>query len=280
MAHMVMAAVITAVIMAVTTIIHMAMLGYLLVGRCTGLGIIRGQVIILILIIPILRWLPSLHRLLFISNKEMLIIILLIIGGITVAIRLVIILTFSNVQLRGRELLQVHNIKGSRIMKAAKTFLALSPMLLLGACVSVPTGPSVLALPGDGKNFDQFRADDFVCRQFASNQIGGKQGSQVATESGVTSAAVGTVLGAAAGAAINGGSGAAVGAGTGLALGGLAGSGAAETSRLSLQQQYDMGYVQCMYAKGNRVPVSSSMASSFSQQPHNFPPPPSGAIAP
>ena len=37
----------------------------------------------------------------------------------------------------------------------------------------MPTGPSVMALPGTGKNFDQFRADDASCRQFAYAQIGG-----------------------------------------------------------------------------------------------------------
>jgi hypothetical protein len=64
------------------------------------------------------------------------------------------------------------------------------------------------------------------------------------------------LLGAAAGAAINGGHGASVGAGTGLALGGLSGAGAADQSASQLQQRYDIGYEQCMYAKGHRIPVA------------------------
>src|SRR2546428_9072521 len=102
------------------------------------------------------------------------------------------------------------------------SLLRFSPVLaalLLGACVSVPSGPSVMVLPGTGKSFDQFRADDMDCRQFAHSQVGGTDANQVASESAVRSAAVGTVIGAAAGAAIGGRSGAAGRAG-GRVLGG------------------------------------------------------------
>src|SRR2546427_6536535 len=97
----------------------------------------------------------------------------------------------------------------------------LTAALLIGACVSVPSGPSVMVLPGTGKSFDQFRADDMDCRQFAFSQVGGTDANQAASDSAMKSAAVGTVIGAAAGAAIGGRSGAAVGAGGGL-LGGFA----------------------------------------------------------
>src|SRR5258708_24168337 len=103
----------------------------------------------------------------------------------------------------------------------------LAAALLLGACVSVPSGPSVMVLPGTGKSFDQFRADDRDCRQFAYSQVGGTDANQVASESAVKSAAVGTVIGAAAGAAIGGRSGAAVGAGGGVLGGSAAGADAA-----------------------------------------------------
>ena len=33
--------------------------------------------------------------------------------------------------------------------------------------------PSVMALPGQGKNMDAFQQDDFACRQYASQQTGG-----------------------------------------------------------------------------------------------------------
>src|SRR2546427_8232487 len=113
------------------------------------------------------------------------------------------------------------------------SLLRFSPVLaalLLGACVSVPSGPSVMVLPGTGKSFDQFRADDMDCRQFAYSQVGGTDANQVASESAVKSAAVGTVIGAAAGAAIGGRSGAAVGAGGGLLVGSAAGAGPAAPS--------------------------------------------------
>src|SRR5690606_16930236 len=42
---------------------------------------------------------------------------------------------------------------------------ALASLLSLGACVTMPTGPSMMALPGVGKNFDEFRYDDSLCRQ-------------------------------------------------------------------------------------------------------------------
>ena len=41
----------------------------------------------------------------------------------------------------------------------------------LTACASMPTGPSMMALPGSGKNFDKFRNDDNQCRQFAYERV-------------------------------------------------------------------------------------------------------------
>lgn len=155
----------------------------------------------------------------------------------------------------------------------------LAALLLLAACVTMPSGPSVLVLPGTGKSFDQFRGDDLVCRQFAHEQVGGTTPELAASESGVRSAAVGTVLGAAAGAAIGGSRGAGVGAGTGLLVGGLAGTGAAETSAYGAQRRYDFAYQQCMYAKGHRVPVSGRFTTE-SRQPAYPPPPPPPPGAP
>lgn len=140
-------------------------------------------------------------------------------------------------------------------MKLLIVSTALSGMLLLAGCVSVPTGPSVMALPGTGKNFDQFRADDAECRNYAQVQTGGTTANQSANDAGMRSAAVGTAVGAVAGAAIGGHEGAGVGAGTGLLVGSMAGAGAAESSARGTQQQYDNAYIQCMYAKGEKVPV-------------------------
>lgn len=155
--------------------------------------------------------------------------------------------------------------------------LAPAALVLLGACATMPAGPGVLALPGSTKTFDQFRADDTLCRQYALEQAGGVTPSQAATHSGVGGAVVGTAIGAAAGAAIGGGSGAAVGAGVGLLTGTAVGAGYGYDSAYTLQRRYDYGYLQCMYAKGNKVPVSRAYAQSRdapSYPPPNYPPPP------
>lgn len=131
--------------------------------------------------------------------------------------------------------------------------------LSLSACTSVPAGPGVLVLPGTGKSFDQFRLDDADCRQYASFQIGGGTANAAATDSGVKSAVVGTAIGTAAGALLGGHNSVGVGAGSGLLVGSMIGMGAGESSGFNLQQRYDFGYQQCMYAKGHRVPVSGRM---------------------
>ncbi len=136
-----------------------------------------------------------------------------------------------------------------------------------------------MSLPGTGKSFEQFRIDDATCRQFAYEQAGGA--TQAGQNAAVSSAIVGTALGAAAGAAIGSasgdmGSGAAIGAGTGLIVGSAAGSGYAANSYYEAQWRYDNAYVQCMYAKGNKVPVSGEFTSPESSEPSEMmaPPPP------
>ena len=57
-------------------------------------------------------------------------------------------------------------------------------VLLLSACSTMPSGPSVLVLPGTGKDFDQFHNDDQMCRQFAHNQIAGAQKEPNSEEDG------------------------------------------------------------------------------------------------
>ena len=148
-------------------------------------------------------------------------------------------------------------------MHSALRFSPLLATLMVGACTTMPTGPSMLVLPGTGKSFDQFRGDDMQCRQYASAQVGGVTPSQTAADSGVKSAVVGTAVGAAAGAAMGGGSGAAVGAGAGLLFGAVAGANAADRSGYGWQRSYDFGYEQCMYAKGHKIPVTGRYASSI-----------------
>jgi len=42
--------------------------------------------------------------------------------------------------------------------------------MLLAACTSLPSRPSIAALPGSAKNADEFRADDAACRQAAASE--------------------------------------------------------------------------------------------------------------
>jgi len=155
--------------------------------------------------------------------------------------------------------------------------------LITTACVTVPTGPSVMVLPGSGKNFDQFQFDDATCRQWASQQTGTTT-SEASTNSTVAGAAIGTVLGAAAGAAIGAaagspGTGAAVGAGVGLLGGTAVGANNASASYRTVQRRYDASYMQCMYAKGHQIPVARGSQPAYSapagtSRPASPPPPP------
>ena len=135
-----------------------------------------------------------------------------------------------------------------------------APLLALGACAArAPTGPTVSVMPGPGKSFAAFQADDATCRNFAAERTGGASPAAAGAASGVASAAVGTGVGAAAGAALgsvsgNAGAGAAIGAASGLLFGSLIGAQNAAASAGSVQSAYNMAYAQCMAAQGNRVP--------------------------
>jgi Glycine-zipper domain len=152
--------------------------------------------------------------------------------------------------------------------------IALVGAIALTACaVPPPTGPSVMALPAKGKSFEEFQQDDATCRQFASQQIGYGSPAQAADESAVNSAVVGTLIGAAAGAALgaaagNPALGAAAGAGGGLLFGSAAGAGASQVSGAAMQHRYDMGYIQCMSAKGESVPTTQAVARPY---PYYYP---------
>jgi len=167
-------------------------------------------------------------------------------------------------------------------MKIHKSLGVVAGTLLLAACTVLPTGPSMLVLPGTGRSMDSFRYDDNECRQYAYAQIGGTTAQQAANQAAVGSAVVGTAIGAAAGAAIGGSQGAAVGAGTGLVAGSAVGLGSASASGYGTQRQYDNAYIQCMYAKGHRVPVPANMAypRTVRGSDTGTPPPPPGSPPP
>ena len=167
-----------------------------------------------------------------------------------------------------------------------KTISSIALITLCGgltACATYPSGPSMMALPGNGASFDQFRADDYQCQSYAQQVLGAKSPQQSASDSGLNSAAVGTVVGAAAGALLgaasgNAGAGAAIGAGSGLVLGSAAGTDAYAGGGYLAQQRYDDAYIQCMYAKGHQVPVPASVANYQQTQPTYVAPQPTGPV--
>jgi OmpA family protein len=155
---------------------------------------------------------------------------------------------------------------------------------LLSGCATVPHGPSVMVLPGSSKSFEQFQADDAVCRQWASQQVG-TTAQKTATESTAGGAVIGTVVGAAAGAALgaaagNPAIGAAAGAGVGLLGGTAIGASRGDASGGSVQRRYDMSYTQCMYAKGNQVPAARGSRVLQQQPAYSSPAPPPPPPAP
>lgn len=155
-------------------------------------------------------------------------------------------------------------------------------VLALSGCATMPTGPSVMVLPSQGKPFEVFQDDDGLCRQWASQQIGAAPGApnnQQAAAGAVIGTLVGAGLGAAFGAiAGNPGAGAAIGAGTGLLGGAASGANADWASSWEAQRRYDNAYQQCMYAKGHQIPgVVRQARRSYRPPP---PPPPPGSAPP
>jgi Glycine-zipper domain len=162
--------------------------------------------------------------------------------------------------------------------------LPLAVGLLAAACATVPTGPGVMVLPGQGKSFEAFQVDDMICRQFAAQQTGTTT-ERVSGQNSVGTAAIGTVLGAGLGAAVGAaagdpGIGAAVGAGTGLLGGTAVGVSRADAAITTVQGRYDASYMQCMYAKGNQIPVARGWAPAYQSQPMSPSPPPPPAAPP
>ncbi len=162
----------------------------------------------------------------------------------------------------------------------AKTGLLLLAAVVLAGCATLPTGPSVMVLPGSGKPFEQFQGDDASCRQWAESQVGpaGTPLNQNAAAGGAIGTLMGAALGAAIGAAAGGpGVGAAIGAGTGLIAGTATGANADYGAGWSAQQRYDAAYLQCMYSKGNQVPGVVRPTRYYHPAPMAPPPPGYGA---
>ena len=106
-----------------------------------------------------------------------------------------------------------------------------------------------MVLPGSGKTLGQFQADDAACRQWAARQTGITT-TRASTETTASGAAGGTAVGAAS----------------------------AGSARWSVQQRYDVAYMQCMYASGNQIPAPRG--SWQPAAPPVPPAPPAGSAPP
>lgn len=143
-----------------------------------------------------------------------------------------------------------------------RLFFLLAMLVMLTACVSTPTAPSVITLPGKGVSFEQFRADDYDCRVFAFQQLEGKTLQPTSQSRGTENAATGQSA--------------------------APGPVSATATMHGNQRQYDIHYIQCMYAKGHRVPMLGKMTGDQADvetaspkiiaPPSGFkpPPPPTG----
>jgi hypothetical protein len=163
--------------------------------------------------------------------------------------------------------------------QTAGALLLLAAVSLAG-CATMPPGPSILVMPGNGKSFEAFQVEDGVCRQWAQNQAGWNANQTVnenvaggAIAGGALGAAAGALIGAASGAA---GPGAAIGAGAGLLGGAFLGATQAPRAGYEVQRRYDNAYQQCMYAKGNQIPGGVQPTASRRAVPPPPPPPPVG----
>ena len=158
-------------------------------------------------------------------------------------------------------------------MRLKATAVGLVTLIALAGCATPPAGPTVGVMPAPNKSFNDFAADQAVCKQWADSQVAGQ--AQAANNQALGTAAVGTLLGAGLGAAIGAASGhpgigAGIGAASGATLGAAAGANGSAYANMPIQQRYDVAYSQCMYAKGNQVPMQ------YQEPPQGYGAPPQG----
>jgi uncharacterized protein YcfJ len=158
----------------------------------------------------------------------------------------------------------------ARRAAAGQAIVSISVLMLLASCAATPLGPTVQVMPGPGKSFDTFQADQAGCKNYAADQVRGQAeaANQNAVGAALLTTALGAGLGAAAGgAAGNAGAGAAIGAAAGAGTGAAIGANGNANAQYSIQQQYDAAFSQCMYSKGDQVPGYAPVAISNAPAP-------------
>jgi hypothetical protein len=75
---------------------------------------------------------------------------------------------------------------------------AISTVALLGGCATQPMGPTIPAMPPQGKSMDVFQQDENYCEQYAGDRASGhvKQADDNELRNGVIGAAIGAGIGA------------------------------------------------------------------------------------
>ncbi|MEI9932422.1 MAG: YMGG-like glycine zipper-containing protein [Rhizomicrobium sp.] len=160
-----------------------------------------------------------------------------------------------------------------RLRAAALT--ALSTVVLLAGCATQPRGPEVPVMPGPGKTNAAFEQDESYCENYAANRASGKV--QQANDTELRNGVVGAALGAGIGALAGNTKGALIGGGIGAVLGSASGSG---YDQAHVQRVYDIGYAQCMKARGNNVPMRHPRRWRDAPPPDDYAPPPGGDYPP
>ena len=146
---------------------------------------------------------------------------------------------------------------------------------LMGGCATMPSGPAVPAMPGTGKSVDAFQQDASACQAYAQAVLGNGTAPQSVNDHAAAGAVASTAVGAATGAIIGSasyqaGQGAAIGAGLGLLFGAIGAANASSATQWQLQAQYDDAYLNCMYSRGNQVPVRMSQRSRMRAPPPQY----------
>lgn len=152
-------------------------------------------------------------------------------------------------------------------VKPIRSALGACAVVLLASCATIPTGPVLTAQPGSRTAPDQFGRDDLDCRAQAQAYFG-PNATQPANDRAAANMVGGTLLGATIGAlfgaaAGDAGTGAAIGAGMGLLGGSAVAADMSGYSSAQLQAVYDRVYLECMYARGHRVPSRALAYRSY-----------------
>src|SRR4051794_13141815 len=127
-------------------------------------------------------------------------------------------------------------------------------LIALNACAAGPVlGPSVMTLPGQGKNVEDLREDDRLCQLYAAHNVN-EQSRAVAANSATADTA------------------------PNLMAGSLGGRIDTRPASQNPQRRYDASYTRCMYAGGNTVqtvpPVHAGYPYGYVRYPSGWYGPP------